>query len=151
MTRFWKRNGEFTDVEAELRANRQSPSEDLVRRVHGHVGDAVRRPVQLRLGMAGVVSGAVLALAIALGGVDYPLDAGKSVVQFDTAGGKGQGNEKKNATSDQKDATNDQYGEKVTICHRPPGNPSNGQTIRVPAQAAEAHFRNHSEDSEGPC
>jgi hypothetical protein len=45
----------------------------------------------------------------------------------------------------------DQYEEKVTICHRPPGNPSNGQTLTLPRSAAEAHLRQHPQDTLGAC
>ena len=39
----------------------------------------------------------------------------------------------------------------VTICHVPPGNPDNPQTITIGAPAAEAHLRNHDGDHLGPC
>ena len=39
--------------------------------------------------------------------------------------------------------------EKVTICHQPPGNPGNAQTISVAASAVRAHL-NHG-DGLGPC
>ena len=41
--------------------------------------------------------------------------------------------------------------EKVEICHVPPGNPDNPQTLRVGAKAVEAHLKNHPGDSVGPC
>src|SRR3954454_1781819 len=37
------------------------------------------------------------------------------------------------------------------ICHRPPGNPKNAQTLCIPKKAREAHLKNHSKDSCGPC
>lgn len=39
---------------------------------------------------------------------------------------------------------------KVTICHRPPGNPDNAHTITVGEPAVQAHLRNHG-DTLGPC
>jgi len=39
----------------------------------------------------------------------------------------------------------------VTICHVPPGNPENAQTITVGEPAVEAHLTNHSWDHLGPC
>jgi hypothetical protein len=39
---------------------------------------------------------------------------------------------------------------KVTICHIPPGNPSNAHTITVGAPAVPAHIANHG-DTMGPC
>lgn len=40
-------------------------------------------------------------------------------------------------------------GEKITICHIPPGNPENAHTIRVSINALEAHL-NHG-DTIGSC
>lgn len=40
--------------------------------------------------------------------------------------------------------------EKVTICHYPPGNPANAQTITVGAPAVAAHVAQHG-DTIGPC
>ena len=40
---------------------------------------------------------------------------------------------------------------RVTICHRPPGNPKNGQTLRLPKKAAKKHLEKHKKDSWGPC
>jgi hypothetical protein len=37
------------------------------------------------------------------------------------------------------------------ICHRPPGNPNNAQTLCIPKKAREAHLKNHPLDSCGPC
>ena len=43
----------------------------------------------------------------------------------------------------------DQYEEKVLICHIPPGNPENPQTISVSVNAVPAHLAHG--DTEGPC
>src|SRR5438445_7447323 len=40
---------------------------------------------------------------------------------------------------------------KVTICHVPPGNHNNPQTITIGSSAVSAHMRNHSGDCLGPC
>jgi hypothetical protein len=37
------------------------------------------------------------------------------------------------------------------ICHRPPGNPNNAQTLCIPKKAREAHLKNHPLDTCGPC
>ena len=39
----------------------------------------------------------------------------------------------------------------ITICHRPNGNPSNGQTLTIPEHAWAAHRANHPYDELGPC
>lgn len=42
--------------------------------------------------------------------------------------------------------------EKVPICHCPPGRQGeNCKTLYLPKNAAEAHLRNHPDDSPGPC
>lgn len=43
----------------------------------------------------------------------------------------------------------DQYEDKVLICHIPPGNEDNPQTIRVSVNAVPAHLAHG--DTEGPC
>ena len=43
----------------------------------------------------------------------------------------------------------DQYEEKVLICHIPPGNPENPHTISVSVNAVPAHLAHG--DTEGPC
>ena len=40
---------------------------------------------------------------------------------------------------------------KVTICHVPPGNPENAQTITIGAAAVDAHMATHGGDSFGEC
>jgi hypothetical protein len=40
---------------------------------------------------------------------------------------------------------------RTTICHVPPGNPGNGQTLSLPPGAVDAHLRNHPFDHLGPC
>src|SRR5712691_7269293 len=40
---------------------------------------------------------------------------------------------------------------KCTICHLPPGNPSNAQTLTIGCSAVDAHMRNHPGDCLGPC
>ena len=40
---------------------------------------------------------------------------------------------------------------KTTICHLPPGNPANAQTLCVGNAAVAAHLDNHPGDSVGPC
>jgi len=42
-------------------------------------------------------------------------------------------------------------GERVTICHVPPGNPDNPQTLDLPPRGAQNHLDNHELDYEGPC
>jgi hypothetical protein len=106
---------------------------------------------RLRLGVATAVSGLALAVIVALGGLASPIDTAARIAQFDNAGGKSnQGQDNVGHGNNGKPA-NHQYEEKVTICHRPPGNPSNGQTLTLPRSGAEAHLSNHAGDTRGPC
>lgn len=41
--------------------------------------------------------------------------------------------------------------DKCTICHVPPGNPNNPQTLTIGCSAVDAHMRNHPGDCLGPC
>ncbi len=50
---------------------------------------------------------------------------------------------------DADDGESDEDGEKMTICHRPPGNPDNAHTITVGEDSWEAH-ENHG-DTKGEC
>lgn len=42
-------------------------------------------------------------------------------------------------------------GEKVTLCHVPPGNPANPQTLVIAPSAVPAHLKNHAGDHLGQC
>jgi hypothetical protein len=146
MKRAWRRDG-LADLERRLRDERPRPSEELVRRVAGESPARASLP-RMRLGLAGAFSGVALAVVIALGGLGSPMDTAARIAQFDNAGHKSDGHGHKNGHGK---PAHHQYDEKVTICHRPPGNPSNGQTLTLPRQGADAHLRNHRLDSRGPC
>jgi hypothetical protein len=40
---------------------------------------------------------------------------------------------------------------KVQICHVPPGNPTNAQTLTISENAIASHLENHELDFLGPC
>jgi len=42
-------------------------------------------------------------------------------------------------------------GKKVYICHAPPGNPANGQTLAVNVNSVKDHLQNHAGDKLGQC
>jgi PKD repeat protein len=42
-------------------------------------------------------------------------------------------------------------GKKVYICHAPPGNPGNGQTLAVNVSSVKDHLLNHANDKLGQC
>ena len=143
MRHFWNRQRGDDEIERRLADERPQASDELVRRISEQV-DSSSAPVgvgRVRMGFAATVTAAALAAVIALGGLGGTIDAATDAIQTDNASHK---------SSHEKPA-NDQYDEKVTICHRPPGTPTNGQTLRVSRSAADAHLRNHSLDSEGAC
>lgn len=41
--------------------------------------------------------------------------------------------------------------DKCVVCHVPPGNPGNPQTLTIGCSAVQAHLRNHPGDCLGPC
>jgi hypothetical protein len=138
MKRPWTRRNEHSDLEKRLRDERPRPDEDLVRRVSQETSRSGALVPRFRLGVATGVCGLALAAVVALGGISAPVDTVAGIVQFD------------NATGDDKPAKN-QYEEKVTICHRPPGNPSNAQTLTLSQSGANNHLQNHPGDTPGPC
>jgi hypothetical protein len=137
MKRPWTRRNEHSDLEQRLRDERPRPDEDLVRRVSQDTSGSGAPAPRFRLGVATGICGLALAGVIALGGLSAPVDTVAGIVQFD------------NAKSDK--PANSQYEEKVTICHRPPGNPGNAQTLTLPQSGANNHLRNHPGDTLGPC
>jgi hypothetical protein len=42
-------------------------------------------------------------------------------------------------------------GKKVYLCHAPPGNPGNAQTLEINTNSVNAHLINHPEDRLGQC
>ncbi len=128
MKRFFKRPDK---LEVRLWDERPQPKDELVERItnetSAHRRTSFRPPLRPQLAVAFTV--VALGAAVALGAL---------------VGIEGVGDE--NALTAKK-----QYGNKVTICHRPPGNPGNAHTIRVGEPAARAHLRNHPGDTPGPC
>jgi hypothetical protein len=62
------------------------------------------------------------------------------------------GNSNENEGNKGSAASEDQYQEKVLICHgSPPGKPNKFNTLKVSSQAAASHLRNHPFDYLGPC
>jgi hypothetical protein len=157
MKRPWTRD-RMAGLERRLRDERPLPSEELVRRLSQESSRGIASFPRLRLGVATAVSGLALAVVVALGGLASPIDTAGRIVQFDNAGGSnhghgndGHGNNGHGNNGHHGKPSHHQYEEKITICHRPPGNPSNGQTLTLPRSGAEAHLRNHRGDSRGPC
>lgn len=156
MKRPWTRD-RMDGLERRLRDERPLPSEELVRRLSQESSRGTASFRRLRFGVATAVSGLALAAVVALGGFGSPIDTAARMVQFDNAGGKSNGHDNNGHDNNghghghHGKPAHHQYEEKETICHRPPGNPSNGQTLTLPRSGAEAHLRQHRSDTRGPC
>jgi len=159
VARFWKREGEFSDIERQLRAQRPVPREEIIdqlaRQLRSERGFLAH--VNLRVAFASALTAVTLVVFAALGGVGQATSVTKELVGISPAasnsaapqGGNAGGSASQSSQS-QKSSQN-QYDEKVTICHRPDGNPSNAQTLRLSSAGAAAHLRNHPLDTAGPC
>jgi hypothetical protein len=136
-------------------ANRVAPDAPAPR-------SAWRRPV-----LAGGLTALLLVAFAATGGISY---AAKSVQGGTTAvadlvtgpsndshpnngnGGNGNGNNGNTSDNGTTTQTSNAGGEgKTTICHVPPGNSDNPQTITIGDSAVADHLANNPEDSLGPC
>jgi hypothetical protein len=142
MRRPFKKHDEFADIERDLRQARPEPRPDFIEELADRTRPERREwtAPRVRFGAAAGVTGAFAALVIALGGAGAPVTALKNIGGFANAKSKSDDN-----------SARAQYQQKQTICHRPPGNPSKGQTLTLPPSAAQAHLRNHPFDHAGPC
>ena len=152
MRRFRKRHD---PLEARLRQERPRPSDELVRGITSDVGAPPTRRSP-RLGLALVMCMTVIFAFALTGGIGYAASAvssGTSAVKklLVTRTHVAAAQNAKNAAPRDRSAkpADDQYGEKVVICHIPPGNPGNLHTIIVSASAVPAHLAHG--DYLGPC
>ena len=161
MGRFWKRNDEFGDLERQLRVGRPAPPEELVDQVARRLSAkrGVFAPARRRLVYSSAVTAVALVAFAGLGGVGQATSKTKQLVGISQAASTSSAQKNSAAKGDQgsghastaSKSSQNQYQEKVTICHRPRGNPSNGQTLRLPPAAAQQHLSNHPDDTPGPC
>jgi hypothetical protein len=161
MRRPWKQRNEFSELESDLRAARPEPRSNLISQLVGRV-EATRVPFRrsrVRLALAAVLTTAALTAFALVGGFGYTASAASSVAKAagiskshsnNAGGNKANGSANSNANSNANPSAN-QYQEKVVICHRPPGNESNAQTLTLSPQGAQNHLANHPDDTLGPC
>ncbi|HJS49886.1 MAG TPA: hypothetical protein VJ745_06140 [Gaiellaceae bacterium] len=149
--------GRRDHLERRLEAERPQPPDEFVSRLAGRLGAV---PVPRRGWSVALAGGftALLVLAFALtGGIGYAASAvqGGTTAVTSLVTGPEQSNKPDNGNSSQSQSSsqaNGQGGEdKVTICHVPPGNPDNPQTITIGASAVPHHLEEHEGDSLGPC
>jgi hypothetical protein len=146
--RFWKRHHEPDELEALLQGSRPEPREEFVRSLAERIAETAeptgRRPGSFRLALAAGVTTLLITAAGIGGGIAYSKSGGQP-------SSKSQSSSKSSSSlsSSSSSSAIAQYEEKETICHIPPGNPSNAQTIRVGASAVPAHLAHG--DTLGPC
>jgi hypothetical protein len=153
--------GRRNELERRLHDERPQPPEELVSRLAQRLTPA---PVQRRGWSLGLAAGltTLLVLAFALtGGIGYAANAfkgGTSAVtnlvtgdsnshKFGNSGKSGGGGTVSTLVS----PSDPQADHKQAICHVPPGNPDNPQTIVIDDSAVQTHLDNHPGDSLGPC
>src|SRR5881275_2656732 len=134
------------DLEARLRAERPQPRAEFLASVAEKVGSDRAKAKKPRFGLV-FASGLTAALLVALasvGGMGYAASGGWHLVQSATKvvqPPKHQRQRPASAKGASGSAAADQYGKKVTICHK-------GQTITVDENAVPAHLKHG--DHTGP-
>jgi hypothetical protein len=157
MARFRRRKGEFHDLEHDLRSARPEPGDHLVRRISAMAAtDRSRsRFSPMRLGLAAAMTLLVFGVFAGLGGLNRTASAAEGVVNYVQSGHIfGDFSERQSpavsTTQIKVGPSNDQYVEKITICHREQQGQT-GQTLTLPPSGANNHLNNHQYDTEGPC
>lgn len=151
----WRRKGEFHDLECRLRSRGPEPSEKLMRSVsHGIEPGHRKEFTARRLSLAAALTlSLVIALAL-LGGFSHSASAARDVANFFQTGSfskpPAQSSVTATVSTSLKSSANDQYEEKVTICHRT--HPTDlGNTLQLAPSGAANHLQNHQYDYAGPC
>ena len=163
---FWRRKGEFDDLEARLRAGGPEPGEGLVRSIRATVEVRPRTTRRvLRVGLAAALTLALAVTLAALGAASHTATAASDIARFvqtgsfsgssngDTTTTTGTGTSTPasgTVTSSSVGAADDQYEEKVTICHRTSASDP-GNTLKLSPSGAASHLQGHRFDYSGPC
>jgi hypothetical protein len=151
--------GKRDELERRLRQERPQPNDDLVSRLAQRVTPEPVRRRGWSLALAVSFTGILVVAFAATGGVGYAGSAVKggtnavtNLVTGDSNSHKF-GNSGKSGGSDNAGAlaapSNSQGDHKQAVCHVPPGNPDNANTIVIDDSAVETHL-DHG-DSLGPC
>jgi hypothetical protein len=152
-------NGDF---DKRLRRERPQPRDEFVSGLaHRVTSEPTRRRTGWRIALAGGFT-ALLAVAFAMtGGISYAANAvhgGTTAVTDLVTGPSNAGHANNGNKSDNESTVSTTSGQsssqsegKTTICHIPPGNPDNPQTITIGDSAVPDHLANHPGDYVGPC
>jgi len=157
MERFDTPDRNDPELEARLRAERPKPRPELVSRLAPeHAPRRRHGGVTVRLALAAVLTALLATAAVTAGGGSplRPFDQAKDAAKGTGGSGGPNANNSNNSGSNQGGKPgpgDDQYGDKVTICHRGNSPNNKGETLTLPRQAAEAHLREHKYDTRGPC
>ena len=149
---FWKRTDR---LETELRASRPEPRDEFLQSVVRRVESRRPRVTAFRLAFAGGLTAVGLIVLGAFGGLGYAGSTASVVkapvkVVSKVVAPKKSAPAKSVPTKSARASADAQYGNGFTLCHRPPGNPSNAHTITVGSeQARQAHLAHG--DTDGPC
>ncbi len=117
-----------------------------------HFDDLVKRLTQARLSRFDAVRGLLASAVVGLTGATL---AEKTAARKQAKGKHkrhGKGNPQRKGTGKAQGKGKGKIrAEAVTICHCPPGNPTNCETITVGDKAAQAHLAHHPLDRRGAC
>src|SRR3954453_22556845 len=132
------------DLEARLRAERPQPRAEFLASVAEKVGSDPAKTKKPRFGLV-FASGLTAALLVALasvGGIGYAASGSWHLVKSATKVVQPPQRDRPAAASASRSSAADQYGKKVTICHK-------GHTITVDESAVPAHLKHG--DTRGAC
>lgn len=156
--RFWPRKP-GDDIAHRLSAERPEPRSELLRAIEEGL-ETSHRPARrfrpTRTAYALGLTTAMMALLASFGGLSYAAtsvgdSATRAAKIVKVTFGLKAAKPAKPSTSARKSASADRNGGSHTICHVPPGNPGNAQTLTLSEQGAQNHLQNHPLDYDGPC
>jgi hypothetical protein len=151
--------GRRDELERRLHEERPEPRDELVTRLAERLTPEPVRRRGWSLALAMSFTTILVVAFAATGGIGYAASCVKGgthavshLVTGHSNGKSGNGNNGNNGNqngNDPRGTSGSQGDHKQTICHIPPGNPDNPQTIVVDDSAVQTHL-NHG-DSLGPC
>lgn len=151
MDRLWRRK-DGSDIERRLRRDRPQAPDDLVRTLSSRIEAEATRGSggSFRVALAAGLTVLMLIATAAVGGLSYASSAARhtagAVGGLVVSGPKHPPSAAPRRVSGGHGPSDDQYGTKITLCHKPG---RHQQTIRVSRNAVAAHLRHG--DYVGSC